>query len=85
MRISQIAIVALGVAMIGGCGGKPPAEDSNIENAPSNMDAADMNATDMNYVETIQPEPQTSSPQTSPSDSDVTVDQVKPQKGRPNR
>jgi hypothetical protein len=63
MRISKIAIVALGAALIGACQAKSPeaAKDTNVENAAE----ADVNAS-----ESI--EPGTAGPtQASPSDSDV--------------
>jgi hypothetical protein len=91
MRTSQIAIVALGAAMIGACSDRAPnqaAEEENVanaENAAIDMNAIDMNASaDMNadYVDVRRSDRL----QASPSDSDVPVRDVKPRKGqRPHR
>jgi len=91
MRISKIAIVALGAALTGACSEKPPeaANDTNVENAAeSDVNATDMNAAmnadtnaaDMNAVE-MDSVPLDRPTQASPSDSDVPA----PRGHRPSR
>jgi len=96
MRISKIAIVALGAALIGACQAKSPeaADDTNVENAAesivnaTDVNAADMNAAmnadtnaaDMNAVE-MDSVPRSRPTQASPSDSDVPA----PRGHRPSR
>jgi len=91
MRISKIAIVALGAALIGACQAKSPeaAKDTNVENAAeSDVNATDMNAAmnadtnaaDMNAVE-MDSVPLDRPTQASPSDSDVPA----PRGHRPSR
>ena len=98
MRISQIAIVALGAVMIAGCSEKAPeaVNDANVEIAENAAVDVDMNAMDMNASADMDMNAADAAPartidayrptQASPSDSDVPVEDVKPRKGqRPHR
>jgi len=67
MRISKIAIVALGAALIGACQAKSPeaAKDTNGENAAESIEPGTVEPTQASPSDTDVPT------QASPSDSDV--------------